>query len=132
MNSSSATKSSTVKNFFRNSLALFTLVLDAQAEVSPEQRQFFEAKIRPVLVNQCYDCHSAKKTEKVRFDQPITAVQATGIVSIFRAVDTHPAHKPLPERTLVESYGGQVHLIDFLPDHSTTQLIQRIRALPRI
>ena len=42
------------------------------------------------------------------------------------------AHKALPERSLVESYGGEVHLIDFLPDHSTTQLIQRIQALPRI
>lgn len=39
-------------------------------------------------------------------------------------------HKPLPERATVEAYGGQVHLIDYLPDHSTTQLIQRIRALP--
>jgi len=78
-------------------LLLTALLHTAQAEVSPEQRQFFEAKIRPVLVKQCYDCHSAKKTEKIRFDQPITPAQAAGIVSIFRAVDTHPAHKPLPE-----------------------------------
>jgi rfaE bifunctional protein nucleotidyltransferase chain/domain len=40
------------------------------------------------------------------------------------------AHKPLPERALVESYGGQVHLIDYLPDHSTSALIERIRQLP--
>ena len=78
-------------------LLLTALLHTAQAEVSPEQRQFFEAKIRPVLVKQCYDCHSAKKTEKIRFDQPITPVQAKGIVGIFRAVDTHPAHKPMPE-----------------------------------
>ena len=78
-------------------LLLTTLLHTAQAEVSPEQRQFFEAKIRPVLVKHCYDCHSAKKTDKIRFDQPITPVQAVGIVGIFRAVDTHPAHKPMPE-----------------------------------
>ncbi|MEM6284370.1 MAG: adenylyltransferase/cytidyltransferase family protein [Chloroflexota bacterium] len=40
------------------------------------------------------------------------------------------AHKPLPERATVERYGGTVQLIDYLPDHSTTRLIQRIRALP--
>lgn len=40
------------------------------------------------------------------------------------------AHKPLPERPTVESYGGQVALIDYLPDHSTTALIARVKALP--
>lgn len=40
------------------------------------------------------------------------------------------AHKPLPERPTVEAYGGKVELIDYLPDHSTSQLIQKIRNLP--
>lgn len=40
------------------------------------------------------------------------------------------AHKILPERYTVESYGGHVALIDYLPDHSTSALIARIRALP--
>jgi rfaE bifunctional protein nucleotidyltransferase chain/domain len=40
------------------------------------------------------------------------------------------AHKPLPEREAVERYGGQVALIDYLPNHSTTDLIRKIRALP--
>ena len=40
------------------------------------------------------------------------------------------ADKPLPERPIVESYGGRVVLIDYLPDHSTSALIARIRALP--
>lgn len=39
-------------------------------------------------------------------------------------------HKPLPERAAVESYGGEVALIDYLPDHSTTNLIHKIKALP--
>jgi rfaE bifunctional protein nucleotidyltransferase chain/domain len=38
--------------------------------------------------------------------------------------------KPLPERATVESYGGRVVLIDYLPDHSTSNLITRIKALP--
>ncbi len=40
------------------------------------------------------------------------------------------AHKVLPERPLVESIGGKVVLIDYLPDHSTSALIARIKALP--
>ncbi|MEZ4669469.1 MAG: adenylyltransferase/cytidyltransferase family protein [Anaerolineae bacterium] len=39
------------------------------------------------------------------------------------------ANKTLPERPTVESYGGQVALIDYLPDHSTSALIARIKAL---
>lgn len=40
------------------------------------------------------------------------------------------ADKPLPERAIVERYGGRVVLIDYLPDHSTSALIARIKALP--
>lgn len=40
------------------------------------------------------------------------------------------AHKPLPERSTVEAYGGSVQLIEYLPEHSTSGLIARIRALP--
>lgn len=40
------------------------------------------------------------------------------------------AHKPLPERPTVEAYGGRVALIDYLPDHSTSGLIAKIRDLP--
>lgn len=39
-------------------------------------------------------------------------------------------HKPLPERPTVEAYGGKIVLIDYLPDHSTTALIARIKTLP--
>lgn len=40
------------------------------------------------------------------------------------------ADKPLPERPTVEAYGGQVALIDYLPGHSTSALIARVKALP--
>ena len=33
--------------------------LPAQTKLKDEQVKFFEAKIRPVLVDQCYSCHSA-------------------------------------------------------------------------
>ena len=40
------------------------------------------------------------------------------------------AHKFLPERPIVEAYGGRVALIDYWPDHSTSALLARIKALP--
>jgi len=39
------------------------------------------------------------------------------------------AHKELPERPTVDAYGGEVRLIDYLPDHSTSALIAKIQAL---
>lgn len=39
-------------------------------------------------------------------------------------------HKVLPERELVESLGGEVVLIDLVPERSTSALIAKIRALP--
>ena len=37
--------------------------------------------------------------------------------------------KPLPERAAVEAYGGRIELIEYLPQRSTTQLINRTRKL---
>ena len=37
-----------------------TLLPAAAATFPPEQIEFFESKIRPVLATQCYDCHSAQ------------------------------------------------------------------------
>lgn len=31
---------------------------DEAARFTPDQIEFFESKIRPVLVEHCYDCHS--------------------------------------------------------------------------
>jgi rfaE bifunctional protein nucleotidyltransferase chain/domain len=38
--------------------------------------------------------------------------------------------KPLPEREAVAAYGGEIVLIDYLPDHSTTRLIAGIKGAP--
>ena len=37
--------------------------LPAQSKLKDEQVKFFEAKIRPVLVDQCYSCHSAESRD---------------------------------------------------------------------
>ena len=55
-----------VKFFLRSwwlGVMLFAPSLLAQEEAAvytPEQLKFFEAKIRPILVEQCYSCHSAE------------------------------------------------------------------------
>ena len=38
--------------------------------------------------------------------------------------------KVLPERATVEAYGGRIILIDYLPGHSTSELIVRVKRLP--
>lgn len=43
--------------------------------------------------------------------------------------DASHAVKPLPERPTVEAYGGKVVLIDYLPGHSTSELLARVKAL---
>lgn len=41
-------------------LMLAGAVVRAQDQISPEQLEFFEKRIRPVLVEHCYECHSAE------------------------------------------------------------------------
>lgn len=53
--------------------AYATVTVGHAAEMTPEMRGFFETKIRPVLVKQCYECHSqgAKKLGgKLLLDAP--------------------------------------------------------------
>ncbi len=55
-------------------LILFTLALQAMAaDMTPDQRSFFESRIRPVLVKQCYECHSQNSKKlggKLLLDAP--------------------------------------------------------------
>jgi len=39
-------------------------------------------------------------------------------------------NKALPEREIVESYGGRIELIDYLEGYSTSNLIAKVKALP--
>lgn len=54
-------------------LGAFTATSLLAADMEPQQRAFFESKIRPVLVKQCYECHAtdAKKIGgKLLLDSP--------------------------------------------------------------
>jgi cytochrome c553 len=48
----------------------------AAAKLSPEQLEFFEKKIRPVLAEHCYKCHSAN-AEKLKGDLMLDTREAT-------------------------------------------------------
>src|SRR5437899_1191446 len=58
--------------FFRPAVAGFACLMQfagpkpsVAAEPSPAQLQFFESRIRPVLADKCYKCHS-ERAEKVK------------------------------------------------------------------
>jgi bifunctional ADP-heptose synthase (sugar kinase/adenylyltransferase) len=47
-----------------------------------------------------------------------------------KGADYAPPHgKPIPERAVVEAYGGRVAFLPLVPGLSTSQLIQRIRLM---
>ena len=55
----------TVRRFCSSILGLLVVLAPATAAPPTEGIEFFEKKIRPVLVEQCYSCHStaAKKVK---------------------------------------------------------------------
>jgi D-beta-D-heptose 7-phosphate kinase/D-beta-D-heptose 1-phosphate adenosyltransferase len=46
------------------------------------------------------------------------------------AQDNQPDTSRLPEAKIVQAYGGIIRLIPYLPHHSTTELIAKIKQLP--
>ena len=46
------------------------------------------------------------------------------------AHDNQPDTSRLPEAKIVQAYGGTIRLIPYLPHHSTTELIAKIKHLP--
>lgn len=46
------------------------------------------------------------------------------------AQDNQPDTSRLPEAKVVQTYGGTIRLIPYLPHHSTTELIAKIKHLP--
>ena len=85
-----------------NILFLLALWTNLQAELSPQQRTFFETKIRPVLIKHCYECHSADSKEsktKLKLDVPVA--DADLIIRTLRSANKKtPHHKPLPEQII--------------------------------
>jgi len=47
-----------------NVVFLLLAAASSAADITPAQTEFFENKIRPLLVERCYECHSAEKKQK--------------------------------------------------------------------
>ena len=65
----------------------------ATAEPTKEQTEFFENKIRPLLVNNCYKCHSSH-AEKVKGDLLLDSREG-----VFRGGESGPVIVPVKRRT---------------------------------
>ena len=64
------------------------------AEADAEQTKFFEMKIRPLLINHCFDCHAEKKQKG--------ALRLDSIQAILKGGQTGPALVPgKPETSLL-------------------------------
>ncbi|HSI64721.1 MAG TPA: PSD1 and planctomycete cytochrome C domain-containing protein [Candidatus Saccharimonadia bacterium] len=86
-------------------LALTVPVAAVRGDITDEQRNFFERKIRPVLVEKCYECHSAQ-SKKVKGGLMLDSKEATQ-----HGGDSGPAVVPgnLSDSTLIEAirYGNK-------------------------
>ncbi|MEZ0277248.1 MAG: c-type cytochrome domain-containing protein, partial [Roseimicrobium sp.] len=86
-------------------LALTVPVTAVRGDITDEQRNFFERKIRPVLVEKCYECHSAQ-SKKVKGGLMLDSKEATQ-----HGGDSGPAVVPgnLSDSTLIEAirYGNK-------------------------
>ena len=63
-------------------LLSIAMTLSARADdVSPEQLAFFESKVRPVLAEHCYGCHSAAAEEKRKLKASLFVDSKQGLLS---------------------------------------------------
>ena len=69
------------------SLALCSAVI-LHAQITPEQTEFFEKKIRPVLVERCYGCHGAEIT------QPMGGLRLDTAARLRKGGDSGPVITP--------------------------------------
>src|SRR5262245_52534937 len=65
-----------------------TLVSAQEPAITPEQLEFFEAKVRPVLVQHCYECHSS------RLKRPKGGLTLESRASMLEGGDNGPAIVP--------------------------------------
>lgn len=62
--------------------------------------------------------------------QPAIYVKGGDYANTQQNTPMTPDSSRLPEASVVQAYGGIVRLIPYLPHHSTTELITKIKALP--
>lgn len=68
-------------------LGAFSAQAQQEQPLSPQELEFFEAKIRPALIEHCYDCHSSEAKVK-------GGLQVDGKVALLKGGTTGPAIIP--------------------------------------
>ncbi len=89
-------------------LAFTSLVqaADELPKIAPEQAEFFETKIRPLLAEQCYSCHGEKKQKaKLRLDSKAAILKGSEFGPII--VDNDPGKSSLIKTV---HYNGDVKM----------------------
>src|ERR1051325_7350713 len=78
-------------------LALAPAVFAAAIKLEPDQIEFFEKKVRPVLVEHCYKCHSSQPDAKIKADLALDSREAT-----LKGGESGPAVVPgKPDKSLL-------------------------------
>lgn len=84
-----------------------TVGMAAEQAVTPEQEQFFEQKVRPVLATKCQQCHGPEKQESgLRLDSR-AAVLAGGEITEKMVIVGEPENSPLIKAVRHE---GDIHM----------------------
>ena len=76
--------------FVSTFLFITSLALVGAQEITPAQREFFEAKVRPILAEHCYSCHNS--IDKMKGD---LALDYRGGVLAKVVIPGDPAKSPL-------------------------------------
>ena len=74
----------------RIAIALFVATALPCRAADPATVEFFESKIRPVLVEQCYSCHAGKKTS----GELSLETKATILKGVRTVPPSSPASRP--------------------------------------
>ncbi len=80
-----------MKRFVAGCLGLLAGALFADDKPAAKDLEFFETKIRPVLVAQCYECHSAEAASRGKLKGSLTVDSRAGLL---KGGDTGPAIVP--------------------------------------
>ena len=93
-----------MNRFWSRSIVLLVLAFEVGAAEKPTTSDiaFFENKIRPVLVKECFECHSAgSKESKTRLKLDVAVADAGLITKALRSAgEKTPHHKLLPEQVI--------------------------------
>ena len=101
------------------SISAFSITLAAGAvELTPQDSAFFESKVRPLLVDHCYDCHSGAKNKGglVVFNYVSKSPQVLGCSRLANG-NTLVAEQGPPQAVEVNAKGEVVHITPLHTSH---------------